>query len=65
MVRDRRMIFAFLSRVPDERRLLNAAILLSRIVLIDLVVHSILAIGGAKKFGFDAYWLPPRDSNPD
>jgi hypothetical protein len=45
MVRDRRMIFAFLNRVPDEGRLLNAAILLSRIGLIDSISFGILAMG--------------------
>ncbi|MBB5328428.1 NACHT domain-containing protein [Tunturiibacter gelidoferens] len=44
MVRDRRMIFAFLSRVPDDGRLLNAATLLSRICLIDSIGYAILAM---------------------
>jgi hypothetical protein len=44
LLRDRRTILAFLSRVPDNGRLLSAAILLSRVGLIDNGVHVLFAI---------------------
>jgi hypothetical protein len=45
LVRDRRTLLAFLSRVPDNGRLLSAATLLSRVAIVDNLLHASLVIG--------------------
>jgi hypothetical protein len=45
IVRDRRTILAFLSRLPDAGRVHSAANLLSRLGAIDVLVHAAFAVG--------------------
>lgn len=51
LVRDSRTILAFLNRLPDGGRLLSAATLLTRIGLIDDLIHVLFAVSIAALIG--------------